>query len=327
MIWGEVIIMRNYKIKCFVLSPSNNLLKEIHNLIIDYNFIIDKGWENGHHLILRGKLPDAYLSKVISSLEEGTDESIVEYNTNEFIDKYKDINNLLYKNESFLVPIIKNQVLSFPEDEIFGDTMLDDLFMEINNIIDRYFFENYFKKNSLHKIIEEIYTFHSLLEAHEKYQSTDAYNCHLSHYVAFIHKLNESDKNKIEYEFNNKFINEMENGSFEFEKKATKLTDDLLGFYYKIRSLVHNKKLDFYMPFDRSYIEKNWNYASSRHKETFSEKNIENHLYNDVLIVNRWITNALYKKILLMNFTNLDRFYMNYSISRLVYPPHELKDY
>lgn len=318
--------MNRYKIRCFVYEPSNKLLTAISNLIFTHHFIIDRSWENGHHIVLRGVLNPRYLSEIATHLERGVKESILEYNEDEFIEKYRSINNLLNKNEEALKTIIKGQVIVEQEEKIFDNAMVDSLFMQINSILDRYFFKFYFKSNSLYKVIEEMWTFHRELEKYEKYGSTDAYNCHLSHYIAFIHKLDEDNKKNIEKKFNEKFLEDYAVGKFNFNTSESRLTNDLIGFYRTIIPLVKEKRLNFYMPYDRNFIENNMEYASSRHQETFSEENIENHLYNDVLIVNRWVTNALYKKILLMKLTNLDRFYMNYSISRLVYPEYELKD-
>lgn len=81
------------------------------------------------------------------------------------------------------------------------------------------------------------------------------------------------------------------------------------------------------MPYNRSYVNEKLRNASERNKITFAEDNIKKYLFNDVLIVNRWVVNALYSKLLLMNFSNFDRFYLNYFISRIEYPLSELENY
>ena len=82
------------------------------------------------------------------------------------------------------------------------------------------------------------------------------------------------------------------------------------------------------MPYKRKHIDEKMKHASKRHKVTFTEENMNRYfLYDEVLIANRWVMNALYKKLLLLGLSNTDRFYMNYVISRLTYPEYALNDY
>src|SRR5699024_5478669 len=308
-------------------TPSRELLDTINHLVHEHKFTIEKGWKNGYHLILRGRLPDELLPVINVQLNKGIQNSENEYVDEEFIQKYESINHLLGGGKNFLSPIVKAKVTSEKVDHFFHNNLEDNLFIEVNNIFDRYFLDCYFKDNDLYKVIEEIWDFHTQLQKYVEENSPNAYNCHLSHYIAFIHKLNDNDKEKIEYQFNKKFLKDKEHRRFDFKTISTKLTEELLEFYFRIRPLVKKRKLDFYMPHNRAYVDRKIKVASSRHKMTFSKKNMEKHLYNDVLIVNRWVNNALYTKMLLLNFNNLDRFYMNYLISRLIYPISELENY
>ncbi|TFJ90255.1 hypothetical protein [Lentibacillus salicampi] len=304
-----------------------NLKNTIMELITDYTFIVDKGWENGYHIHLRGPLDDESLQKIIIELEKGVSDSIIKFDETEFIRRYKSISEILENKTDPFKPILKGKVTVDIENSIFENEMENELFRESNHMFDLYYCRSYFNKNSLYAVIEDIMKFHNMLEAYEEPGSTDAYNCHLSHYIAFNHRLNKQSKESIEKHFKIQFEKELEAGLFEFDLSPTTLTKDLMNFFHKIRPLVKSRQLNFYMPYDRKFIDKKINYGSKRHQETFSKDNMHNHLYNDVLIANRWITNALYKKLLLLGLSNTDRFYMNYVISRLTYSEDELRDY
>lgn len=319
--------MSNYIIKCFVKTPSFELLDTINQLVQEHKFNIEKGWKNGYHLLLRGRLQDELLNVISIKLSEGIKNSENEYSDEDFIQKYEPVNHLLKKGENFLTPIVKGKVIFEKVENFFNNDLEDELFLEVNNIFDRYFFDCYFKDNDLYKIIEEIWSFHTHLQMYVKEDSPNAYNCHLSHYIAFIHKLSTTDKEKIEYQFNQKFMKDGANRQFDFKIITTELTEELLKFYFRIRPLVKEQKLNFYMPYDQAYVDRKIKVASSRHKVTFAKDNMEKNIYNDVLIANRWVNNVLYTKMLLLNFNNIDRFYMNYLISRLIYPSFELDDY
>ncbi|GAB3798799.1 hypothetical protein [Virgibacillus kimchii] len=321
--------MNNYNIKCFVVEPSEKLKNTIVKLVSDYTFMVDKGWENGYHLQLRGALDDETLPIVVNELEEGVSDSVINYDENEFTQKYKSTAKILRRSDPFN-PIYKGKVTVNVEESIFEKNIEDELFRETNHIFDSYYCRSYFNKNSLYPVIEEVMRFHKMLEVYESPESTEesAYNCHLSHYIAFIHRLNKQDKESIEKQFQLKYESDLNNGLLDFNLSPTDLTEKLINFFHKIRPLVKNKELNFYMPFKRKHIDEKMKHASKRHKVTFTEENMNRYfLYDEVLIANRWIMNALYKKLLLLGLSNTDRFYMNYVVSRLTYPEYALHDY
>ncbi|MYL39810.1 hypothetical protein [Halobacillus litoralis] len=320
--------MENYSIKCFVVDPSEGLRSTITKLITNHNFIVDKGWENGYHLHLRGELDVTTLQPFVSELEKGVSESLTNYDDSEFIHKYESTARILDSSKPFN-PIHKDKVIVNIENSIFSKDLEDNLFRQTNHIFDSYYCNEYFKENSLYQVIEEVMKFHSSLEEYEERGYLDglAYNCHLSHYIAFINRLNTKEKERVEREFRRKYEKDFEEGLLNFNLGQTPLTKDLMEFFHQIRPLVRKKELNFYMPFRREQLNQKLESASQRHKATFSEDNTHYFLYNDVVIANRWVTNALYKKLLLLGLSNLDRFYMNYVISRLTYPERELNDY
>lgn len=321
--------MQNYSIKCFVVEPSKKFKKTITKLISHYTFIVDKGWENGYHLHLRGALCKETLPKVVNELEEGISDSIINYDENEFIQRYKSTAKILRRSNPFN-PILKGKVMVNVEESIFEKDIEDELFRETNHIFDSYYCNSYFDDNSLYSVIEEIMKFHKILEAYEAPESVDksAYNCHLSHYIAFIHRLNKQDKEYIENQFKLKYKSDQENGFFDFDLSPTDLTENLTKLFHKMRLHVQNRELNFYMPFKRKHIDEKLEFSSKRHQATFTEENMRLYfLYDEVIIANRWVMNALYKKLLLLGLSNIDRFYMNYAISRLTYPEYTLNDY
>lgn len=321
-------MMNNYSIKCFVAEPSKKLKDTMIKLVSDYTFMVDKGWENGYHLHLRGALDDQTLPFVVEELEEGVSDSVIKYNENEFTQRYQSTAKILRKSNPFH-PIIKGKVIVQAEASIFEKAIEDELFRETNHLFDSYYCRSYFNENSIYEVMEETMKFHKLLEAYEADESEEnrAYNCHLSHYIAFIHRLNKHDKESIEAQFKRKYERDVKNGLFDFDLTPTDLTKNLMNFYHKIRPLVKSKELNFYMPHKRRHFDEKVKHACERHQRTFSEENMNRYfLYDDVLIANRWVINALYKKLLLLGLSNTDRFYMNYVISRLTYPEYALSD-
>src|SRR5690625_5053188 len=322
-------MMNNYSIKCFVAEPSEKLKSTMIKLVSDYTFMVDRGWENGYHLHLKGALDDNTLPVIVNELEEGLSDSVINYNEDEFIQRYQSTAKILRRSDPFN-PIYKGKVTVNVEESIFEKDIEDELFRETNHIFDSYYCRSYFNKNSLYQVIEETMKFHKMLEAYESPESTEesAYNCHLSHYIAFIHRLDNQDKEKIETQFKLQYEHDLEKGRLEFDLSPSDLTTDLISFFHKIRPLVKSKELNFYMPYKRKHIDEKMKHASKRHKVTFTEENMNRYfLYDEVLIANRWVMNALYKKLLLLGLSNTDRFYMNYVISRLTYPEYALNDY
>lgn len=319
-----------YSIKCFVVEPSEGLKATLTKLVTEQEFMIDRGWENGYHLHLRGPLDDESLPAVLNELKNGISDSLTEYDETVFRKKYESTAKILNRSNPFN-PIFKGTVKAVIENSIFEQELEDELFRKSNHIFDSYYCEQYFKKNSIYDVIEEALKFHSQLEAYETPGTTNIkskpYNCHLSHYIAFTNKLNPQDKESIEKQFKLRFERDLKEGLLDFNLSPTTLTHDLIDFSHKIRPLIRNKQLNFYMPLKRKLMDELLPYASKRHQVTFSEENMRNHIYDEVLIANRWMTNALYKKLLLLGISNLERFYLNYVISRLVYPVEELTDY
>ncbi|MED4129122.1 hypothetical protein [Shouchella miscanthi] len=322
--------MEHYSIKCYVVEPSQELKATIKKLIKNYNFMIDKGWENGYHLHLRGTISRSDLSWMLKELKEGVNGSLTSFDEAEFSRNYQSTATIL-RNAHPFNPIFKNEVIVKEEVLIFNEELEDELFKESNKIFDHYFSEHYFEENALHPIIAEIMKFHHKMKEYEQPETYvvehQAYNCHLSHYVAFINRLNDQDKELVENDFQRRFESDSKEGLLHFDLSPTALTENLLGFFYKLRPLIERKDLNFYMPFDRSHIDEKIEYASKRHQVTFAKENMHLYLYNEVLIANRWVTNALYKKLLLLGLTNMDRFYMNYVIARLNFSEKELSDY
>lgn len=316
---------KNYIIKCFVIEPTSDLQNIFRKLIIEHHFIIDKGWENGPHIKLRGTLSLSDLESVKEKINKHIDKSLTEFDEKLFLHKYTKIADQLGKGPETLFPLIKSKVLVEEEEHIFENKLDDTLFKEINYIFDSYFCNDYFKKTTIYEVIEEILKFSNQLSLYERSGSKDAYNCHLSHFISFHHNLSDKDKYIIEQKFQKDFNNDLKKGVFNVDSTPTLLTINLVHFFNKIKELVEQKKLDFFMPYNKDILKRKLPHASKIHKETFSEKNIHYFLYNEVIIVNRWITNALYKKLLLLGLRNIDRFYLNYVISNLYFSENELK--
>lgn len=321
--------MENYSIKCYVVEPSDHLKATIKKLIKNDNFMVDKGWENGYHLHLRGASDRTTLSTIVKELKEGVNRSLTCFNESDFIKTYQSTAEILRNSKPF-DPIMKNKVVVKEEMLIFNEKLEDELFKESNKILDAYFCDTYFEKNSLHPIIEEMMKFHHQMREFEQPESLvehQAYNCHLSHYIALTNRLNTQDKESLERDFKQRFDTDFKKGLLDFDLSPTGLTENLLDFFHKLRPLIKNKELNFHMPFNRTHIDEKIKHASQRHQVTFAKENMHIYLYNEVLIANRWVINALYKKLLLLGLSNMDRFYMNYVISRLSYSEKELSDY
>jgi hypothetical protein len=247
--------MNNYSIKCYVVEPSEKLKQTITNLVNNHKFIVDKGWENGYHIHLRGALEEETLENTVSKLKEGVNESVTEFDVNDFVTQYEKIAEVIETSSAF-EPILKGNVTFKVENLIFEKPFEDELYLEMNYIFDSYFCDKYFKENDFYGVLQEAMKFHLKMEEYEIPGSTHAYNCHLSHYVAFTHGLNEEDRATVDTRFKAKYESDLKEGLLDFDLTPSTLTENLLKFFHKIRPLVSSKELNFYTPFNRDIIDK-----------------------------------------------------------------------
>lgn len=308
-----------YSIKCYVLHPSEELKHQCMELIERHHFIIDKGWENGHHIHLRGKLTEEQVLDYKSKLKKAVNNSISQYDKAAFKKQYTPIMNVLQKEEHSLISIHQNELEVLSESVLFENELYDQLFRKVNHIFDSYFKNSYFHDYSLYDLMGEMSLYHQTLKQFENTEG-DAYKCHLSHYIGFLNGLSEENRLKIKRAFDNRFDDDFAKETVDFPTKSTELIEQLFCFIKDIHDLVDKKQLDFYAPSNREKTLQNIHQFSKRHQLTHSKRNVETFLYNPVIISNRWVMNALYKKMLLLNIKNLDRFYLNYVFARQAFP-------
>lgn len=85
----------------------------------------------------------------------------------------------------------------------------------------------------------------------------------------------------------------------------------------KVQKLILERKIDFYSPHTRhEYIIAD-QFASPEHRETVVEDKYQKYFQYSIPIISaRWIINIIYEKMILMDFTILEKYFMNFCLSK-----------
>ena len=81
--------------------------------------------------------------------------------------------------------------------------------------------------------------------------------------------------------------------------------------------LILEKKIDFYSPHTRQEYLVLDKFASPEHRKTVVDDDFQVYFQYSVPIISaRWIINIIYEKMILMGFTVLEKFFMNYCLTK-----------
>ncbi|WP_308642175.1 hypothetical protein [Paenibacillus nuruki] len=182
----------------------------------------------------------------------------------------------------------------------------------------------------IENIIEDMYPFidklpYTILNQ-EKNLISNGYISHNSHFIGFLNSLKQEQRSTITDQFEqrrSKYIHQF------FEKKLENKSlfhQDLEAIFLKITKLVEEKALTFLSPKKVEDITAKLPQYSKKHAEIFGSAELLNQtLYDPVLCTNKWILNVLYEKLVILQIRPIDKFYMNYFLSRLIFEQSSLE--
>ncbi|MDB6222843.1 hypothetical protein, partial [Lactobacillus amylovorus] len=192
------------------------------------------------------------------------------------------------------------------------------LYVFLEQFFDDYFFDNYFKDNNLIKFINVVDELLSYIpkEIIQNEIINDGYRCQSSHYHAFISKLDKTVKDKVNIRFS-KLEEKIDCSEFCSFNKNENLKQFVNEVVQIVQKLVLEKKIDFYSPHTRQEYLIIDRFASPEHRETVVDDEYQVYFqYSVPIITARWIINIIYEKMILMDFTVLEKFFMNYCLTK-----------
>ena len=100
------------------------------------------------------------------------------------------------------------------------------------------------------------------------------------------------------------------------------LKEFVKSIYLEIQSLLVRKKIDYFSPSSRNEEIKKDNFASWIHKETILNDKYQSSINTAEVITARWIVNIIYEKMILLDFSVLEKYFMNYVLSYIHHPDY-----
>lgn len=187
-----------------------------------------------------------------------------------------------------------------------------------NYFFNNYFFNNYFKDNDLIRFINIVDELLSYIpkEIIQNKVINDGYRCQSSHYHAFVSKLDKTTKEKVDVRFSKleQKVNCLWSSPVNKNKNLRQLVNKVVQ---TIQKLILEKKIDFYSPHTRQEYLIADQFASPEHRETVVDDEFQAYFQYSVPIISaRWIINIIYEKMILMDFTILEKFFMNYCLTK-----------
>ena len=295
---------------------SLNLQNYLKNIIsINNDVYILKGINNGYNISINAVKDDCNIDEIVSNIKSFM------IPTEEY--SIKEINNLkkilmMTENTKITESEILKDCVKVYEDTTntkFLNSFQYNLYSLISHKLDLSLKDNYFKENKIEclvKLFSDIaHKFHKYVI--DEHLRIDGGVSHYSHYVGFINTLDENLRSKIIKDFNSRLenMNEVKENELNFRYLDIENIKELISI------AINNNEIDFYYPLKREDVLNRDQYASENHKKLWTnplyvsviEKNID-------LIAIRTILNIMYEKILLLNFSVIDKFFANYAIAK-----------
>lgn len=278
----------------------------IEYILLKYDGIyMSKDIKDGYNISFNGvkNEKDAVSIKFLLDQLEGN----YDYNKANFHRLYSGINDPNYTGKS-----IQNKVIITvdPLERYFENMDQYKLYQYISNKMDLVFFKFYFNNIGNKKAAILNFTLNQYKKNIEESFFEDLLNSHISHLWAFFSSVSYSEKK----DFISKLNVENLNKNYIIGKES-KIFMEILE---RTEQMLGEKKINYYSPYDYKKISNYQNFASEEHKYTFFNQEVQNAIfYNKYKIANRWFLNILYKKMLLMNLKLLDRYQVNYALSKM----------
>lgn len=261
-------------------------------------------------------------SHFISSTEKEWLIEMKKHNPNSYICKTKEGNQKIIQvfNVSSIIfdSKLKTKIITDSTRSFFQNNDQYHLYLFLEQFFDDYFFNNYFKDNNLVKFIDLIDELLSYIpeETIQNKVINNGYICQFSHYHAFISKLDEYTKKEVCTKFSllEQKVNHLRSN---FPNKNNDLKYAVNEVIQTVQKLILEKKIDFYSPHTRQEYLVLDKFASPEHRKTVVDDDFQVYFQYSVPIISaRWIINIIYEKMILMGFTVLEKFFMNYCLTK-----------
>lgn len=184
------------------------------------------------------------------------------------------------------------------------------LYLDLENWFDEQLKKYYFTRNDLFEFINWVDKLLSKIPVSKNNDVIESgYESQLSHLYAFLNSLTVEQRRKIIDQFELFYVNNDNNSVLNASSRIA------LDTIENVKFLIAQRKLDFYSP---STIEEQIasnSFASYYHKKTvLGDKSKNSAIRSSSLTLGRWLVNLVYEKMILMNFTILEKYFMNFCL-------------
>lgn len=227
--------------------------------------------------------------------------------------------------------VISNMTISENEENImsfFKTPTLFSLYLQIENYFDQRLFKNYFERGYLFDFIQAIDELLSYIPKKKGITVTnDGYLSQYSHFLAFFSSLDNSSKEEVKVKFPQltkeyKEWTKSNRKDNQYIDLTFSCKEFVKSIYLEIQSLLVRKKIDYFSPSSRNEEIKKDNFASWIHKETILNDKYQSSINTAEVITARWIVNIIYEKMILLDFSVLEKYFMNYVLSYIHHPDY-----
>lgn len=289
----------------------------ITNKSISFEIGTEKITKRQKEIILsfRNQQENAYISK--SKNKEDNKEIIKIENANTIIIPHNNyISNMIVKeaNENYI--------------SFFKNTCLFSLYVQIEKYFDSLLCKNYFERGYLFDFIQAIDKLLSYIPIKKGITViNDGYLSQYSHFFAFFESLDIDSKAEIRKQFpqlTQKYKNWVRNNKVnnQYEDLISKGENFVNRIYSEIQVLIADKKINFFSPSSLEEEIKKDNFATWAHKEALTNKKYQKSINTAEVITARWLVNVIYEKMILLDFSVLEKFFMNYVLSYIHHPEY-----
>lgn len=324
--------MNYYEVLCYINGIPDEIAYEVRKIIRDESISVKQSWEHGYHLRLFGYFNDVTVDEIVQQLSHLLSKHPTPiYDEDDFKRTYEK-NAMIINNVEALRTIYQNKVILNEEPTSqFDNKEQLNLNLDIHHIFDKYYAKSYWQKsNHILQIVKDMFPFAisfptKIIHENPEIESS-GFISHLSHIIGFMHSLNEKSQEKILSNFQKRRINDLKIIDWERYTMPYSLSNHLLAYHQTIKEYIDEGILNFFSPNHGQLQENARPQASKRHEAIYQNEIIREKFAKDsVLCTNRWILNVLYEKLVLLQFTPLEKFYFNYLLALYRYPAKELE--
>ncbi|MCO6524061.1 MAG: hypothetical protein J6562_03440 [Candidatus Schmidhempelia sp.] len=184
------------------------------------------------------------------------------------------------------------------------------LYLYLENWFDKQLKKYYFTQNNLFEFINWVDKLLSKVPVTKNIEDIkNGYVSQWSHLYAFLNSLTVKQRREIIDQFELFYVN---NNNSSVLKASSSIALDTIE---KVEFMIAHGKLDFYSPSTREEQIATNSFASYYHKRTvLDDQSQKIAIKSSTLTLSRWLVNLVYEKMILMNFTILEKYFMNFCL-------------